>query len=184
MDSAEDAYKLCEAGPSNCLPCNERQTDQFCERPFCLGIPWHEWGCCSTLDSLLESEVLTSTSDEDSTLLPEEAPTHMCELSSRYAIPTTDEEIKRAHEESVPKATRTDTAYCVRLWSDWAENRSKHTKEIVPPFDQLHDKSLLQCWLTRFVLKVTSKKGTEYNPNTLHHSVWNYATFAAELQQT
>ena len=96
---------------------------------------------------------------------------HTCELSSRYAIPITDEEIKRAHEESVPKATRTDTAYYVRLWSDWAENRSKHTKEIVPPFDQLHDKSLLQCWLTRFVLKVRSKKGTEYTPNTLHHIV-------------
>ena len=97
MDSAEDAYKQCEAGPSNRLLCNERQTDQFCERPFCLGILWHEWGCCSTLDSLLESEVLTSTS-EDSTLLPEEAPTRMCELPSRYAIPKTDEEIKRARE--------------------------------------------------------------------------------------
>ena len=132
-------------------------------------MPWNTLAR-STLDSLLESEVLTSTS-EDSTLLPEEAPTHMCELSSRYAIPITDEEIKRAHEESVPKATRTDTAYYVRLWSDWAENRNKHSKEIVPPFDQLNDKSLLQCWLTRFVLKVRSKKGTEYTPNTLHHIV-------------
>ena len=51
--------------------------------------------------------------------------------------------------QSVPKTTRTDTAYCIRLWNDWAENRNKHTKEIVPAFDQLHDKSLLQCWLTR-----------------------------------
>ena len=75
----------------------------------------------------------------------------------------------RAREESVPKATRTDTAYRVRLWSDWAENRSKHTKEIVPPFDQLHDNSLLQCWLTRFVLEV--RKGTEYTPNKLYHIV-------------
>ena len=137
-------------------------------------LPWNtlaQVGLLFTLDSLLESEVFTSTSDEDSTLLPEEAPTHMCELPSRYVIPKTNEEIKRAHEESVPKATRTDTAYCIRLRNDWAENRSKHTKEMVPPFDQLHDKSLLQCWLTRFVLEVRSKKRTENTLNTLHHIV-------------
>lgn len=174
MDSSEDAYKQCEAGPSNRLLRNEHE---FCEKPFCLGKLWHEWGCCTldstVLDSLLGSESLT-VQDEDSTLLPKAAPVRMCELSkeqSRYAFPKTDEEIKRAREEGVPKTTRNDTAYCIRLWNDWAENRSKHTKEIVPSFNQLHDKGLLQCWLTRFVLEVRSKKGTEYTPNTLHHIV-------------
>ena len=173
MDSAEDAYRQSEVGPSSRLLRNEQE---FCERPFCLGTLWHEWACCSldstVLDSL-DTEPL-AMKDEDSTLLPEEAPTRMCEHSSkpsRYAFPKTDEEIKRAREESVPKTTRTDTAYCIRLWNDWAENRNKHTKEIVLSFDQLHDKSLLQCWLTRFVLEVRSKKGTEYTPNTLHHIV-------------
>lgn len=168
MDSAEDAYKQCEAGPSNRLLRNEHQ---FCENPFCLGTFWHEWGCCSVdstvIDSLL-SEALSE--DKNSTLLPEEAPMRMSE-HSRYALPKTDEEIKRAREESVPKTTRTDTAYCIRLWNDWAENRNKHTNETVPPFDQLHDKGILQCWLTRFILEVRSKKGTEYTPNTLHHIV-------------
>ena len=113
MDSAEDAYKQCEAGPSNRILSNEHQ---FCEQPFCLGTLWHEWGCCS-LDCELSSE------------------------PSRYAFPKMDEEIKRAREESVPKTTRTDTTCCIRLRNDWAENRNKHTKEMVPPFDQLHDKS-------------------------------------------
>ena len=144
MDSTEDAYKQCEAGPSSHLLCNKRQTDQSCKRPFCLGIPRHVWGCCLTRDSLLESEVFTSTSDEDSTLLPEEAPMRMCKLPSRYSIPKTNKEIKRAREESVPK----QQGQILHIALDWAENRSEHTKEIVPPFDQLHDKSLLQCWLT------------------------------------
>ena len=126
------------------------------------------------LDSLLVSEALICTGGEDSALLSERAPMHMSELSSEpscYAIPKTDEEIKRAREESVPKATRSDTAYCIRLWNDWAENRSKYTEEMVPSLNQLHDKGLLQCWLIRFILEIRSKKGTEYTPNTLHHIV-------------
>ena len=81
-----------------------------------LGTLWHEWGCCSLdstiLDSLLDSEVST-VNDEDSTLLLEEVPMRMCELSSEhscYAFPKTDKKIMRACEESVPKTTRTDTA--------------------------------------------------------------------------
>ena len=85
----------CEAGPSNRLLRNEHQ---FCENPFCLGRFWHEWGCCSVdstvIDSLL-SEALSE--DKNSTLLPEEAPMRMSE-HSRYALPKTDEEIKRARE--------------------------------------------------------------------------------------
>ena len=40
----------------------------------------------------------------------------------RYAIPVTDEVIAKARIESVPKKTREDSEYCVRLWKDWAEN--------------------------------------------------------------
>ena len=102
MDSAKDVHKQCEAGPSNCLLRNKHQ---FCELPSCLGTPWHKWGCCSLhLTDLNDYEALTEK-DEHSALLLVEAPTRMCELSSkhsRYAFPKTDEEIKRGHEESVP----------------------------------------------------------------------------------
>ena len=52
---------------------------------------------------------------------------------SRYAIPRSDEEVNKARTESVPKTTKTDTAYCVKLWNDWAENRHILTNVLVPP---------------------------------------------------
>ena len=88
--------------------------------------------------------------------------------SGRYAKPVTDDEVTKARYESVPKKTRDDSAYCVRLWEDWAKNRQKVVSVEVPPLSQL-DKQGLKYWLSRFVMEVRTKKGEKYAPNSLHH---------------
>ena len=89
--------------------------------------------------------------------------------SMRFALPMS-EEVKKAHAESIPKKTRQDTAYCLRLWEYWAEHRCMMTGTSVPSFMQL-DRQDLQYWITRFILEVRKKDGMEYPPNTLHHIV-------------
>ena len=88
--------------------------------------------------------------------------------SGRYAKPVTDDEVTKARYESVPKKTRDDSAYCVRLWEDWAKNRQKVVSVEVPPLSQL-DKQGLKYWLSPFVMEVRTKKGEKYAPNSLHH---------------
>ena len=90
----------------------------------------------------------------------------------RYAIPVIDEEVAKARIESVPKKTREDCEYCVRLWKDWAENQNNLTDAVVPPLKELaSDSEGLQYWMSRFVMEISTKKETAYNPNSLHHLV-------------
>ena len=174
MDSVEDASR--QLGSSYLL----RQEDDFCDRPFCLGNSWHTWGSCSTVSSTATNastvETITpvmnldcdnlfgwSSECEDPAFLSElnEELMRMSELVEppvqplhmRYAIPKTDEEVTKARAESVPKKTRDDTACCVRLWTDWAENRNTQTNVLIPSLMQL-DCQGLQYWLTRFILEI------------------------------
>lgn len=191
MDSTEDASRQVQDNSSNLL----RRQDDFCERPFCLGKQWHAWGCCSSLPA---SEATTNSDsfelvdalgrsledeDVDPTFLSDLL--RMCEAvvpdtkAMRYAIPATDEEVAKARIESVPKKTREDTEYCVRLWKDWAENRNNLTDAVVPPLKELaSDSEGLQYWMSRFVMEIRTKKGTAYTPNSLHHLVWDYAIYS------
>ena len=75
----------------------------------------------------------------------------------------------KARYESVPKKTRDDSAYCVRLWEDWVSNRQKVASLEVPPLSQL-DKQGLKYWLSRSVMEVRAKKGEKYASNSLLHN--------------
>ncbi len=83
-----------------------------------------------------------------------EEPMHV-HAQNRYAPPRTDEAVTKARAESVPKKTREDTAYCMKLWQDWANNREILTDIVVPSLMEL-DKKDMQYWLCRFVLEVIS----------------------------
>ena len=92
--------------------------------------------------------------------------------TKRFAPPKTEEEIEKARLESIPKKTRDDTAYCVRLWMNWCECRTMTTGIPVPPLPILSASTQdLQYWLIRFIHEVRKKNGLEYPPNTLHHIV-------------
>lgn len=184
MDSTKDSAKQLYLS---------RQDDDFCDNPSCLGKVWHDWGCCSSASVLSSSTSMSTAPNNDCNqtdlvepgwsldmaideLLgmhnqdkkPNTAPAHP--TSSRYAIPVTDEAVTRARIESVPRKTRDDSAYCVRLWQDWASNRLQVTNEKVPSLTEL-DKQGLQYWLSRFVMEIRNKKGKEYAPSSLHHIV-------------
>ncbi|XP_064403277.1 zinc finger MYM-type protein 2-like [Halichondria panicea] len=158
MDSTDDANRQLRANK-----------EDFCRNSHCLGKEWHGWGCCSTPE--LESpSLLSSVTEELLRMSNIEEPMHVQVPQNRYAPPTTDEAVTKARAESVPKKTRDDTAYCVKLWHDWASNRKILTDVVVPSLMGL-DKKEMQYWLCRFVLEVRTKKGTEYAPNTLYHLI-------------
>ena len=137
MDSYEDAAKQLSSYSHL-----SRQTEDFCENPSCLGKVWHDWGCCSTGSTISTSATIASaTTTEPSTETDLVDPgwglenvvdelLRMCEqdqkpnpalaqpASGRYAKPVTNDEVTKARYESVPKKTRDDSSYCMRLWED------------------------------------------------------------------
>ena len=59
-----------------------------------------------------------------------------------FATPKTEEEIAKSRMESVPKRTRQDTEYCVRLWHIWSKYRCATTDESVPPLLEMDAQAL------------------------------------------
>ena len=88
--------------------------------------------------------------------------------SRTFAAPKTEEEIRNARAKGVPSKTIEDTKYCVNLWNEWKRYRQQTLGDSIPDLTDL-SRSQLQHWLTRFVLEVRKKDGSEYVPNTLHH---------------
>ncbi len=88
---------------------------------------------------------------------------------SRFSQPVPDDEIVKARMKAIPKKTRQDTDYCVRLWNSWRDNRRKLGFD-VPQLSEV-DKIIQAQWLTRFILEVRKINGSEYPPNTLYHIV-------------
>lgn len=43
----------------------------------------------------------------------------------RFAPPKTNEEVEAARKASIPKKTREDMEYCMRIWKDWRECRGQ-----------------------------------------------------------
>ena len=87
----------------------------------------------------------------------------------RFAPAVSDLDVVKAHEQVIPKRTREDTAYCIRVWDEWTKCRLEHGAQIQPLMTM--DTSTLQHWLTYFILEVRKQNGSEYPPNTLHHLV-------------
>ena len=81
----------------------------FCEKPYCLGDTWHNWGCCSNsiVTSIHDRCVQNQCASSVSTAPPSSssAPPSVCvgATSVRFAKPKTEEEIERARQTAVPK---------------------------------------------------------------------------------
>ena len=87
--------------------------------------------------------------------------------TTRFATPKSEAEIQEARSKGVPKKTRQDTEYCVRVWQEWCEYRQQVCGDQIELMTL--QPSQLSHWLTRFMLEVREKDGSEYPPNTLHH---------------
>lgn len=93
----------------------------------------------------------------------------MTSMPGQFAAPKTDEEISEARVQAVPKKTREDTEYCIRIWESWRSNRISHGY-IVPSILQMSPQTMSQ-WMSKFVVEARKVNGCEYQPNTLYHIV-------------
>ena len=84
-----------------------------------------------------------------------------------FATPKTDEEIERAKAKGVPKKTLEDTKYCTNLWSEWQRHRQETLGDSIPNLTELNRREL-QYWLTRFVLEVRKRDGSEFDGHCGH----------------
>ena len=188
MDSEQDAIQ--QLSRSTNL---DESTQSICYNPFCLSDVYHEWGACSNFLSNAEVQPLTLPvppafdhfekelvdgcglgvleREREKTEQQPSAEEGEGVANQRFAPPKSEEEIARARLESIPKKTRQDTEYCIRLWNSWAENRKRKTGVTVLPLEDLDNVETLQHWLCRFVTEIRKKNGLEYPPNTLHHVV-------------
>ena len=115
--------------------------------PLVTGCPSYRPGCPTPLSHAASSTPAT------------------CSSSRIFAAPKSEEEIKKARSDGVPKKTKQDTEYCVRLWRQY---RISATRVTIPPLEE-QSRYELQKWLTPFILEVRKKDGSEFPPNTLHH---------------
>ena len=81
----------------------------------------------------------------------------------RFAPPKSDKEVEAARKASMPKKTRNDMDYCMRIWMEWKECRNIKTETTAMTKVELNEA------LCRFVLEIRKKDGSEYPPNTVHH---------------
>ena len=162
-------------------------TDDFtasvCANPACLGEPWcSAWGICQGYGSPLAKE--PSSSMEEASL-DQECDRIFMELAAlhpsptqfsssklrkkteqhkmRFAPPKTDEEVEAARKASMPKKTREDMEYCMRIWSEWRESRQEIT-----PITSMTKQEIDEA-MCRFALEIRRKDGKQYPPNTIHH---------------
>ena len=135
----------------------EHNPAHFCDRPSCLGIPFHKWGACApatetTYEELLDSifATLPSIGAMDESTLELHHPDHepASKPLQRFAPALTDSAVVKAREQAIPKRTREDTAYCIRVWDEWAKSRRERgNAEIQPLATVTMDASILQHWL-------------------------------------
>ena len=89
-------------------------------------------------------------------------------VSSRFATPVSDNEILRRRDSAIPQKTAQDTRFCTNVWQEWSDYHQKCHSSNIPQLNCI-SASDLQYWLTRFVLEIRKRDGSEYPPQTLHH---------------
>ena len=150
------------------------EPSHFCGKLACLGEPWcTEWESCN-FRTEVEKSVVKGTSKNETKEVKES------QVQRRFTNPKSDEEVNEIRATAVPKKTKEDTEYCMRIWNAWWKERiasnetrddaSSEVDEQIIPLLQM-SKEVMKHWLTLFVLEVRKQNGTEYPPNTLHHIV-------------
>ena len=71
----------------------------------------------------------TSHTLSDSCSSPTPPPT----LTSRFALPKSDADIKNARKKGIPQTTQRDTSYCTAIWKSWREYRNATSTVKIPP---------------------------------------------------
>ena len=125
------------------------------------------------LESLVDNILLEASLEFERTakkpIIQDQVTSNTGPQATRFSTPKSSEDVAMAIASSVPKKTQADTKYCVELWKKWSNFRNSITEEQVPERIKAMDNEQLRYWLSRFVLEVRKRDGSEYPPNTLHH---------------
>ena len=65
--------------------------------------------------------------------------------NKRFSNPNTEQQVKSARINTIPKKTRDDTASCVQLWMNWAENSLQTTGVLVTTLPELDNERQQYC---------------------------------------
>lgn len=100
-----------------------------------------------------------------------------------YGSPKGAKAVQVAIEASIPKKTREQTNWTVRVWSEWAASRNKKLmrgEQLIPA--NLCDMAVceLDFWLSRFVLEIRKVNGDHYPPNSLYQIVCGLQRYIRE----
>ena len=111
--------------------------------------------------------LLTTTKNSMVPLLPHH-PCHLLQDPAGLHPKKQNDEIQQARLASVPKSTQADTKFCVKLWEDWKSHTEQATNVTIGQITQLSTADL-QHWMSKFVLEIRKRDGSEYPPNSLYH---------------
>jgi len=94
--------------------------------------------------------------------------------SREYASPKGEKALKATIVNSIPKKTRKQTDWSVRVWTEWALFRNTKLLPGEEPFSTIFcdlTVSEMNFWLPRFVLEIRKKNREPYPPNSLYQIV-------------
>ena len=91
-------------------------------------------------------------------------------VKRKFGPAKTNEDLATARIGAIPQKTLSDTRYCFRVWKEWCLHRKENYGEILPPIEDITTENL-GYHLSRFILEVRKKDGTEFPPGSLHHIV-------------
>ena len=151
-----------------------------------MGLP--EWNCCGTMDkpeavgTISEEQVRESSTVSDSDDFQPCNKKQKLSLSktktkarivlsptSRFNTTVTDAEVEKNSKGCIPDNTARSTAWAMRVFQQWIEQRNKRVKEQFPRdmFDKPYSVEMISSCLQRFVAEAKRADGTPYPPRTL-----------------
>ncbi len=88
----------------------------------------------------------------------------------RFANPTSDEDLKKAKENSKAINIVKATTWAFNIWKQWSSYRRQvcSATECPPANLQQSTKQEMDFWLSKFILEVRKANGDEYTPNSLY----------------
>lgn len=89
------------------------------------------------------------------------------EDSQRFSAPVGDGELQEYIKQGVPKNTRQQTAWVVKVWKSWRDNRFEATGVEVPELLEM-SKEDMSKWISKFLLEVRRVDGNNYTGETLY----------------
>ena len=107
----------------------------------------------------------------------------MSKAPSRFAAAVSDDEEQKRRNTAIPEKTKCVTDWGIRVWSEWAANRSSSSHDHEGVVVDVNTPLLeipatdFAYWLGKFILEVRKTDGSEYPPKLLYALVCCFKRF-------